>query len=1373
MAEIVFTIPTDRAELLSEVHSNYTVKNVVIPAEIIDKLEEAHMCLREEGPNFILENFDTYYSILHHADKLRPDVLHKAYNNLQKATADLNNTILFLLDDKDNLTDEIKAKMVNVLKMLVYIYIQFIIYLEDQKKKNQDDLVGRDKNKDNKKSNNFTVDKSKALAAISSIIQREINLFWDPPIVEHDFVGLIAELCFVLLQNPSIKQEKAVIMEIFGVFGNLVKIYEYGKTFVTRLIRTIRMYEHVVHCVAEGITMIVNQFNCQSLIHHFVKEATEWQVDETFQDALGTRCCSLFLTELAVAIPDLILPEVMYLNKYLAHESTALRIAVLNVMYEIVLKVLTKHDLTEEQKELRDEFFEVIIEHVRDVSAPVRVKVIQNLSKLQKENAIPLTFQNEILSEIIKHLKDKAANVRKSAINCVTTFLEHNPYGANLQLKQAELQLAEKKQLLEKMESSYKEAQLAKIEQLENKWKSNIEEDLKEIIQKQLDKGDEEQEETEVPQELDNDQTVEQIRIYLNEKKYLEAFTLCRNLKDSTEEFKNMRKLAEDHEVTVYMTILHSIFINSVKIVEELRTGAGMTAEDIKKIEALENIIKYFENTTVFLKVIENAVKPMKSLLFSQSMSDTNEAIQFFVTAYQFQIDNATEGVLEMLKIMRCSEQERQTAVVEAFKAIYLTTDTRSMAEHTSTIVNRLLSLLKDLSYENLDDFQSIVTEWTSKGILDNSVIDKCWQYYTQRDQVSNDDARAAAEILRMAAIGRYTIITKNINVVSKIIFSEQHKNDMLFLASSCRLLSVAGLEKIDVQSENPPFRIKHTDPIFQNLADILVEGFFQKDSFYSEAMQAGLDFIFRVCSKPMEIAEKMMQQINERLKDLPRAMFLIVRLCELLGCMAVKLLGYLDNSVYRELKRRNYLREERKKESKNKKNGRKSKKARKSILETSVLSESSVNETVLMGAEAEDTDAEFILTVLENDVVSTKGVLGQYSPLILEICQKPNIFTDLLVQQAAVTAMMRYMLVSSKFSRENIRLLFTILEKTAYPEIKCTILVHCSDLLTRFPNIVEPWSDHIYKMLKDALVEVRKTAFFSLANLILRSMIRAHSHIAEMAACLIDQNQEVSEMAKNFFERMAQKENNLVNVIPDIFTHLVRVDEVTEEELRYILKFLFDLVDTSKRLENLVDRFCCKYTPDENMRLNRNITYSLSLINYNDKALRKLREKFPMYQHHLHDAEIYSTFKQILTECSKTKVGKTDLKPIVAEIETCIASVFEVNEDGQPSRPPPVLKSAKKGKGRPKKKSAKKQESDSDEDSDEGKAKGRGRKRGGKKQVTDSEDEDSDEGKAKGRHRKKSAKKQISDSEDNDSDEGTSSKTKKRTHSARRGSKS
>jgi hypothetical protein len=39
MATILFTIPANRADLLSEVHSSYTVKNVIIPGEIISKLE--------------------------------------------------------------------------------------------------------------------------------------------------------------------------------------------------------------------------------------------------------------------------------------------------------------------------------------------------------------------------------------------------------------------------------------------------------------------------------------------------------------------------------------------------------------------------------------------------------------------------------------------------------------------------------------------------------------------------------------------------------------------------------------------------------------------------------------------------------------------------------------------------------------------------------------------------------------------------------------------------------------------------------------------------------------------------------------------------------------------------------------------------------------------------------------------------------------------------------------------------------------------------------------------------------------------------------------------------------------------------------------
>lgn len=195
------------------------------------------------------------------------------------------------------------------------------------------------------------------------------------------------------------------------------------------------------------------------------------------------------------------------------------------------------------------------------------------------------------------------------------------------------------------MESTYRELQMAKVEKLEAEW-SEIEKDLRTVIEEQIDA--EEDEEMEEDNEKNTDEAVEEIRSFLREKKFVEAFNLCRRMKNKIEECKNMKK-SEDKEVEIYMTILHSFYLNTVRIVEELRTGAGMTQQDIDKIKTLETVIKYFENTTEFLRIIDSAIEPIKCLLFSQTTSDMHEAIQFFVTAYQFQIDNACEGIQGMI----------------------------------------------------------------------------------------------------------------------------------------------------------------------------------------------------------------------------------------------------------------------------------------------------------------------------------------------------------------------------------------------------------------------------------------------------------------------------------------------------------------------------------------------------------------------------------------------------------------------------------------------------------------------------------------------------------------------------------------------------
>lgn len=52
---------------------------------------------------------------------------------------------------------------------------------------------------------------------------------------------------------------------------------------------------------------------------------------------------------------------------------------------------------------------------------------------------------------------------------------------------------------------------------------------------------------------------------------------------------------------------------------------------------------------------------------------------------------------------------------------------------------------------------------------MDNAIIDMLWQYYTKKQPVSDSTSKAAAELLRMAAIGRRSIITRNVKLVTSV----------------------------------------------------------------------------------------------------------------------------------------------------------------------------------------------------------------------------------------------------------------------------------------------------------------------------------------------------------------------------------------------------------------------------------------------------------------------------------------------------------------------------------------------------------------------------------------------------------------------------
>ena len=69
---------------------------------------------------------------------------------------------------------------------------------------------------------------------------------------------------------------------------------------------------------------------------------------------------------------------------------------------------------------------------------------------------------------------------------------------------------------------------------------------------------------------------------------------------------------------------------------------------------------------------MENSIPVICQLLGSKTTSDVSEAINFFVTAYEFGLTNAIFGVRRMLVLIWSRDSAIKDSVVEAYKGLYL-----------------------------------------------------------------------------------------------------------------------------------------------------------------------------------------------------------------------------------------------------------------------------------------------------------------------------------------------------------------------------------------------------------------------------------------------------------------------------------------------------------------------------------------------------------------------------------------------------------------------------------------------------------------------------------------------------------------------------
>lgn len=306
------------------------------------------------------------------------------------------------------------------------------------------------------------------LCKIYNILQINIEKLWSPPVAEESFVNLICDICYRFMETAGNKEAKFG-ETIFQILGIAIKRYNHAMTFPVKTMQIIRTTENVAPVIASGITILSEEFGLNSIFGILINEIIDC-IAEDATDGVLVKNISCFLIELCSVACKHLLPHLSTISEELLNcESHLLRNSCLQVIGDTIASELATEDLSEEMKEVRNEFLENLVTHFMDVSAHVRVKVLQIWVHLKENNCIPLAFQSKVLMEGVNRLFDKTSTVRKAAIHLIKAFLENNPFAPKLPL---EKMIAKYETECNRMEELQKivEEEKKKVEEVEADW---------------------------------------------------------------------------------------------------------------------------------------------------------------------------------------------------------------------------------------------------------------------------------------------------------------------------------------------------------------------------------------------------------------------------------------------------------------------------------------------------------------------------------------------------------------------------------------------------------------------------------------------------------------------------------------------------------------------------------------------------------------------------------------------------------------------------------------------------------------------------------------------------------------------------------------
>uniref|UniRef100_A0A671PDE0 Condensin complex subunit 1 n=1 Tax=Sinocyclocheilus anshuiensis TaxID=1608454 RepID=A0A671PDE0_9TELE len=1081
-----FVVPVCLDDLVkSGAVNQYVVQDVLSAKQLPSHINSFKAALRSQGPLCILEHFDTAYSVLKGLSVSLPTLL-------------LSGS-LSAVDRKQQL---------NTVKMSVFLLCKLTETLESDSYR--ETIVtapskGRKKDKvAGKGLLQWDSEREKVLQCLTQLLQPDIRTLWSLSLVEEEFVSCVTCCCYKLLENPTIShvKSKSTRDAIIHVLGIMVKKYNHMLGACVKVIQLLQHFEQLASVCAQAVAAWSSEYGVKAIVGEIMREIGQKSSEELAREGSGVKAFSSFLSELGTLVPETMIPNISVLLTHLEGESPSLRVAVCEVLGEVLVRVLSGDKLGDSARASRDRFLDTLQEHIHDAHSHVRARVIQVYARIVNSKALPLCRYTEVMELTVGRLGDKSVHMCKSAIQLLAAFIAHNPYSCKL---------------------------------------SSV--DLKKPLEKEMAK------------------------------------------------LKEMKRDAQKEQMPE-QEIPEAMSSNAPPTPQKEGGGNEGGESELKKQEML---VQYLKDTESFALQVERAIAVINNMLYWKTTTVVQEAVQFCVTAFEFSVADSVCGVRKMLPLVWSTDVTIKDAVIQAYRRLYLNPPGDNTRAKAQTLVDNLSDLMIDASLGTVQCLEEIVSFFSSESALQTSVVQVLWERVSGKRETKALHRRAAVLLLGMAARAEREVVLSNLDTRCSVALGEKVAEDYLLARDT--LITIANI----------------TDHVRVCIYTLLV----QSDPHWQTFMEQAVRLIYFLAESPDQLCSRLLQRSAHLLLEQiteggePNQSQLLAQVLSLCGAVAFWQVSHLERSVSSELRRRRGEKEE--KEEKEKAN------------------DSCVEEELgLVGASAEDTEVEFIRKICETELLAG-NMLSAFLPLLVKVCSSPGKYSHPQLTTAACLALSQYMMISPAVCKDNIRLLFTVLEKSTLPVVRANTIVALGDLTVRFPNILEPWTPNLYARLSDENASVRLTAIMVLTQLVLKDVMKVKGQVSEVAVLLLDPEPHIASLALNFFNELSAKDNAIYNLLPDIISRLSDPERgMKEEDFNTIMKQLFSYITKERQTESLVEKLCQRFRTAKTERQWADLAVSLSLLSVCERGFKKLQECWDCYSDKLTEPGVYQPLLSI-----------------------------------------------------------------------------------------------------------------------------------------------